>query len=277
MPNPFLGTPLAVGILAGATVPRGQLLRPYPQFDAVLTTRAPVARSRYDGLLLRAERRSPLGLSVRADYTWSRQRDSQFSESNFFAGGSGIIDNYDVEREYGVSVVDAPHRLNVAATVHLPLGLMLSGVATYQSGFPVSVVQSPINSGLFGSAQRPDVVPGVDAQLTNDPESSYDSSCGCIRWLNAAAWSQAAAFTFGNAPRTDERVRTPSRRNVDLAIDKSHRLAGVTLAVRAEIINVFNAADLRGPNIAFGDPTFGQIREAAGFPRLMQIQVRTAW
>jgi hypothetical protein len=276
VPNPFFGTPLGVGIVAGPSVPRGQLLRPYPQFDTVYTTRASVAASRYHGLVVNMDRRFGNGWAG-VNYTWSRLQDSQYAESNFFAGGSTVLDNYDVDREFGLSVLDTPHRLNITGSVELPFGITISAAGSYQSGFPVTVFQSPNNSNLFGSGQRPNIVPGVDPQLSKDPEASYDAACGCIRWLNPAAWSQAAPFTFGNAPRTDGRVRTPLRRNWDIAIEKSQRIGPRTYSVRAELINAFNRADLRGPGVAFGDPSFGQIREAAGFPRLLQLIARVRW
>ncbi|MBI4266646.1 MAG: TonB-dependent receptor [Acidobacteria bacterium] len=275
--NPFFGTPLGVGILAGPNVPRGQFLRPYPQFDGVFMLRSNLAKSRYHALVATGERRLRDGWALRANYTWSRTKDCLFGESNFFAGGSGILDYYDVDAEYGLSVLDTPHVWNVTGLVELPLGLTLSAVGRYQSGFPVSVLQSPNNTGLLGSGQRPNVVPGVDSRLTDDPADSYDPACGCIRWLNPAAWSLAGPFAFGNAPRADGRARTPARHFWDVAVEKSHRVLGTTLAVRAEIINLFNAADFRGPNIGFGDATFGQIREAAGFPRMLQLVARVAW
>jgi len=277
VPNPFLGTPLATGILAGPTVPRGQLLRPYPQFDTVYRTRASVARSRFDALVVSAARRPAGRWGGRASYTWSRFRDSQWAESNFFSGGSGLIDNHDIEREYQISVTDTPHRLTLVGMLQLPFDVTVSAAGSLQSGFPVSVVQTPNNSNLFGSAQRPHVVPGAEPLLTRDPADSYDPACGCIRWLNPAAWSQAAPFTFGNVPRTDARVRTPGRRLFDVAVEKSQRLGSRTVSLRAEIINVFNIADFRGPGIAFGDSSFGQIREAAGFPRMVQVLARLAW
>jgi trimeric autotransporter adhesin len=216
------------------------------------------------------------GVSVLANYTWSRATDTQFSESNFFAGGSAILDNFDVDREDSLSVVDIPHRLNVTV-VFSRRGWTASAVGAYQSGFPISVLQGHNNSGLFGSNQRPNIAGGVGPQLTDDPEDAYDVTCRCIRWLNAAAWSEALPFTFGNAPRTDGRVRTPIRRNWDISIERAQRVAAATVAVRAEVINVFNFVDFRGPSIVHGDPSFGQIREAAGFPRLLQLSVRLAW
>src|SRR5690242_16857814 len=101
---------------------------------------------------------------------------------------------------------------------------MVSAVATYESGFPVTVNQNPNNSNLLGSGQRPNVVAGMDPVLTTNPADSYDAACACIRWLNPAAWSPAAPFTFGNAPRADGRARTPARRNLDVAIEKSQRI-----------------------------------------------------
>ena len=274
--NPFLGTPLAVGILADATVTRGQLLRPYPQFDAVYDMRSSLSRSRYDALVASAERRLHGGWGASANYTWSRFQDSQYGESNFFAGGSAILNNQNVDAEYGLSVQDTPHRLNATVTLDR-WGWTLSAAATYQSGFPVTVQQAANNSNLLGSTQRPNIVPGVNPQLTTDLSSSYDASCGCIRWLNPAAWSPAAPFTFGNAPRTDGRVRTPPRRNVDLALQRLLPLTGRTVSVRAELINVFNFVDYLGPDIAFGNATFGQIRSAAGFPRMLQLSLQAKW
>jgi hypothetical protein len=293
--NPFLGTPLGVGILAGPTVPRGQLLRPYPQFDGVFRRRQNLAKSRYDAMILTADRRLRDGWAAHLSYTWSRTLDSQFSESNFFAGGSGLLNNHDVDAEYGLSVLDTPHRLTLNGVVELPFGegrrwfnqrglaaallggWSISAVGTYQAGFPVTVIQNPNNSNLLGSGQRPNVRSGVDPYLADDPEDSYDPGCGCIRWLNPAAWSQAAPFTFGNAPRTDARVRTPARGNWDVAIDKSQRLGAARVSVRAEIINLLNNADLRGPNISFGSTMFGEIREVGGFPRMLQLSARVAW
>jgi len=159
----------------------------------------------------------------------------------------------------------------------LPLGLTVSAVGSYQSGFPLTIAQSPGNSNLLGSTQRPNVVPNIDPQLTGDAEGAYDGTCGCIRWLNPATWSQAPPFTFGNQPRTDGRVRTPARRNWDVSVQKSQTIRGTTLTVRADAINLFNSADLLGPNTYFGTDTFGQIRGAAGFPRMLHVSVGASW
>lgn len=293
VPNPFSGTPLAVGILAGSTVTRGQLLRPYPQFNAVNAIRVSGARARYHSFIAKIERRISGGWGGRVNYTWSRLDDNQFGESNTFSNRSATpLDNFNLDAEFSRSLLDAPHRLNLALTYELPFGdgkrwlnqpglvdLLLGGwavstVGSYQSGFPLQVFQASNNSGLLGSGQRPDIVSGADPQLTTNASGSYDASCQCVRWVNPAAWTAASAFTFGDAPRIDTRVRTPGKKNTDLAIQKTQRVGDKDVMVRFEIINLFDDPNWLGPETGFGRSTFGQIREVGGFPRLLQILVR---
>lgn len=105
----------------------------------------------------------------------------------------------------------------------------------------------------------------------------YDGSCGCVRWLNPAAWSAAAPFTFGDAPRVDPRVRTPARNNWNLAVQKAERFGATTLTLRAEIINLFDSPDLTGPAIGFGLPNFGQILNSGGVARTIQLMARLSF
>ena len=130
-------------------------------------------------------------------------------------------------------------------------GWAISGVGMYQSGFPIAVVQANNNSNLLGSGQRPNLVPGIDPKLPGSPEDNYDPVCACIPWLNPAAWSAAAPFTFGNAPRADTRVRTPLRTNWDLAVHKALSLGFARLTIRAEAHQRLRQSRLRGAASAF--------------------------
>jgi hypothetical protein len=289
--NPFFGTPLGVGALAGATVTRGQLLRPYPQFTTVSARRVSAARARYNALIAKFERRISDGWGFRFNYTFSKLEDNQFGEGNTFSARTAApLDANNLDAEFGTSLLNAPHRFNLTVTYELPFGQgkrwlnsggamnalfggwAVTAVGAYQSGFPIAVFQSNNNSGL--SAQRPNIVSGTDPQLNTDASGNYDATCQCVRWLNPAAWSAATAFTFGNAPRIDTRARTPFKKNTDLAIQKTQMVGGKSIMVRAEIINLFDDPNWLGPNVAFGQTSFGQIREVGGFPRLLQIMVR---
>jgi hypothetical protein len=291
--NPFFGTPLGVGILASSTVTRGQLLRPYPQFGNVLARRVTSAKARYNSAVFKFERRISDSWGARVNYTFGRTKDSQWGESNFFSNRTAApLDVYNLDQEFGTSINDVPHRLNISGTYELPFGngkrwlnhrgvvkallggWAVTGVGTYASGFPISVNQDNNNSGLLGSGQRPNVASGVDLSLGNGA-NDYDATCSCIRWLNPDAYTLASAFTFGNAPRTDTRVRAPMKKNWDIAFQKTQSVGGTkNVMVRLEVINAFDNPNLLGPATSLGLSTFGRITEVGGFPRLVQLMVR---
>jgi trimeric autotransporter adhesin len=296
VPNPFFGNAAFGAFGTAPTLARGQLLRPYPQFGNVLAHQVSAGRSRYDSFVLEARRRFHGGWGADVNYTWSRTRDNIIGEGNAFSPlgmpTQLVLNNYDLDAEYGRSLSDLPNRLNVTGIVELPFGqgrrwLTAPGLARaiaggwtvtptgfLQSGFPVRVVQAD-NSGLFGSSQRPDVVPDVDPYASTAGE--YDPSCRCVPWLNPLAWTPAVPFTFGNAPRVHPNVRTPARRVWNLAVQKAARTGQATLTFRLEVINLFNSRDLAGPIIQFPQPTFGQILASGGVPRTLQLMVRAVF
>src|SRR5207244_7141968 len=56
VPNPFRGV-ITSGSLSGATIPRGQLLRPFPEYASVSDVQPPAAFTRYHALPICARRR----------------------------------------------------------------------------------------------------------------------------------------------------------------------------------------------------------------------------
>ncbi len=279
VPNPFFGNPSFGAFATTSTLARGQLLRPYPQFGNVLAHRVTASRSRYDAFVVSGERRQHGGWGARVNYTYSVLKDNQSGEGNAFANNpQPLLDNYDLEREYGYSLRDTPHRLNLSGTLEYR-GWTLSAVGVYQSGFPIAVIQmaGANPAGAFGVGQRPNLVPGVAPVLTADPADSYDPSCLCVRWLNPAAWSLAPPFTLGNAPHADPAARTPLRTTWDVALSKTLPLARARVTLRAELFNVFDQPIFFSPLINFGTQTFGQLLRDGGFPRTVQLMARLAW
>jgi trimeric autotransporter adhesin len=322
VPNPFFGNP-AFGALslpskcdapstAENCITRGQLLRPFPQFTDIFAHQVSAGFARYHSIVLRFEKRITRGWGANINYTYSRNKDNLFGEVNYFSNNSSglarALDNKDLGAEFDHSVIEAPHRLNVSGVYELPFGKgkkyldaggprdwflggwQVSAIGSYQSGFPVVIVQDTNNSGLFGSFQRPNLVAGQDPKTSGSTEERLSN------WFNINAWSTANSFSFGNAPRTDTRVRTPFKKNWDIAFQKNQRLSErFTLQLRAEIINAFNDPNFLGPNTRWrplnpGDPshvppippekqtdssyTFGKITQVGGFPRLLQWMVR---
>jgi trimeric autotransporter adhesin len=289
VPNPFFGNAAFGNLANSATIARGQLLRPFPQFTDVLAHRVTDARTRYNAMTLRFDKRVRNNWGVNANYTFGRLMDNQFGESNTYSSrNTTALDNYDLGREWGYSLLDVPHRVNVNGTFVVPIGAghqwltgglgnaLLGGwsvtmAGRFQNGFPVSVWQSNNNSGLLGSSQRPNIVPGVALVTSGSLDARLNN------WINAAAFTAAPAYTFGDAPRTLPNLRTPGQRNVDLSVQKSQKVAGRTVAVRADVLNLFDNPLFTTLESQLGTPNFGRLTAVGGYARSVQFQVRVGW
>ena len=289
VPNPFAGNAAFGNLANSATITRGQLLRPFPQFDNVLAHRVTDARTRYNAMTLRFDKRVRNNWGVNANYTFGRLMDNQFGESNTYSNrNQNALDNSNLDGEWGYSLLDVPHRLNANGTFVVPVGAghtwlnagvgnaLLGGwsvtlAGRFQNGFPVSVWQSNNNSGLLGSSQRPNLVAGVA------PATSVSLDERLTNWINANAFTAAPAFTFGNAPRTLPNLRTPGQRNVDLSIQKTQTVATRTISIRADVLNLFDNPLFTTLQSQFGTPTFGELTAVGGFARSVQFQIRFGW
>jgi hypothetical protein len=296
VPNPFFGDSRFGSFADTETISRGQLLRPYPQFGDLLAHQVSEGRARYHSLILRLERRIRNGWGGQINYTYASNKSNVFGERNQFSNDSNSlarpVNSYDLEREYANSVTEQPHRLNFALTGELPFGKgkahlsepglgralfggwAITGIGYFQSGFPVVVIQDNNNSGVFGRVQRPNLT-GTSPATDGSTNDHYDPACSCINnWFNPGAWTSAPAFTFGNAPRTDTRMRTPFKTQTDVALQKSEPIGPGSLMVRAEFINIFNNTQFNGPITRFGASNFGRISSSRGFPRMLQVMLR---
>jgi hypothetical protein len=218
-------------------------------------------------------------------------------------GGLSRVQRYSVRCfdplvDYGAGVLDTPHRFVVAPIVALPFGTghkigdsrtgnlffgdwTAAAVFTWQSGFPIGASQSNSASNLLGNNQRPNLVPGVDTSTTGDwPDRVASADHPSAAWLNLAAFSAAAAGTFGDSPRLITSTRTPTQTQTDLSVAKNLRLGGSRQAqIKIEIINLFNRVQLRGNqmNTTQGNSAFGTIVSQGGFMRLTQVMFRYSW
>jgi len=290
VPNPFYGIAEAGDLAQTPTIDRRQLLRPFPQFGNIFEQQTSGGRLRYHAVTAMLERRVADGWGGRFHYTWSRRDDNQFGDlSTFSLRETGQPQNsYDLHAEYSRSIQDVPHRVVLAPIVALPVGdgkrwaphgvanILFGGwtvaaTAKYESGQPRAIIQVIDNSGSFSGLQRPNLT-GVDPRTPGGTEDRLD------HFINPAAYTFAAPFTFGNAPRTDPRIRSPFRTNYDLALSKDTRtVRRVNTQVRVEFLNLTNAPVFFGGNGVFGSRAFGTVTGQAGFPRLLQVTARASW
>ena len=136
-------------------------------------------------------------------------------------------------------------------------GWQISGITTYQSGTPFSVINNAGSSGIgvldnagvangVGAGSYPDVVKGApEAALKTNP-----SSFGPLL-LNPNEFVAPRGLTFGDAGRNF--LNNPSRLNFDMSLLKHFVVhEGSEVEFRAEAFNVFNHTQFR-----IYDPTFG--------------------
>jgi hypothetical protein len=153
----------------------------------------------------------------------------------------------------------------------------VSAVIQMQSGFPIGVSQNTnTNSFMLGANQRPNLVPGVDVVVPGSITDRLAANPDDDRYLNALAFTQAPAGTFGNSPRTIPGAYSPWRNSTDVAINKDVRMgSGRRATIRLEIINLFdNPWYAAMSSIAYGNANFGRVSSQGNYSRTFQLTGR---
>jgi trimeric autotransporter adhesin len=321
LPNPFLGNRnVPTSLSTPATLSRARLLTPFPQYSQINARQVTEGLSRYNAAVFEVTKRLSHGIGGRFSYTYSRLKDNQVGETNFYtavspalpvnnynyvasapacaAGAQFTTGCYDPLAEYGISVLDVPHRVILAPVVELPFGTgrkwatsraadlligrwTISAAINLQSGFPLNIQQNPegrLSQGGATTANRPNMVPGADLATPGSYEDRLASADHpAANWINPAAFAVAPFGTFGNTPRTITDLLTPPQRNVDASFVKDFRLAGSKVAqLKIEVFNMFNRPNVRalqGQN-NFSNSNFGRTTSQAGFMRITQVMFR---
>ncbi len=183
-----------------------QALRPFPQFgNANLDTAmdgSPYGDYTYEALQVQFNKRFGSGLSVLANYTWSKSltnADSDYApEGGWNGANNGMLNPYNPGAEKSYSNFDQPQVVKVAYTYQLPIGKgqkflntnrvldtvvggwSISNVDQYSSGTPLWVTESGWNSGIF--AVRPQVDRHAEPRLRQEQIR--------IQWWQLGLWSE---------------------------------------------------------------------------------------
>jgi hypothetical protein len=255
-----------------------QAARPFPQFSNVLLLNPSIGKSSYYAGFIRAQKRFADGVSLLAHYTRSRYMDDAESANEYGSTGS-YMDAYRRDLDWGRSASDVPdhfvltvlyevqpfsrHRVLNAALAHWRVGVL----QTMMSGPPFTVITSANTTNAFPAGPlRPN--------LTGDPELPADQRT-LAHWFNTAAFTNPAAFTFGNSPRSV--LRGPGIVTTDLTVEKSIGIVGSTkLDVRVEAYNLLNRANFNIPGFTLGAADFGVVSSARS-ARTIQIGTRLSF
>jgi hypothetical protein len=240
------------------------------------------AQSWYDAGYVNVRRRYAHGLSLLANYTYSKNLSNAPDFRSPMFESALAQNNSDLAAEKGPAC-DVRHRFALSAVYDLPAitewtwtslatrNWHVSTVYQIQSGFPftISVFGDTANAGtLLG--ENP-----VRANHTGAPVYvSGDHTAG--QWFNRAAFATPAAFTFGNVGRNS--VYGPGLQTLDLAIVREFGLTErARFIFRGEMFNALNHTNLGTPNRFVNTPQFGTITESATPGREVQLSARISF
>jgi hypothetical protein len=260
----------AVYIPGASTKANTQQRRLYPQFGSVGLFSSD-NNSHYHAMKLNVEKRFSRGLSVLANYTWSKMIDD--------FGSGGTTNPFNRRFDYGTSNDDIPHLFHFSAVwqiPHTPLkgvagalvnGWGLTGLSTWRSGFPFSVSSGVDNSFSGVGADRADYIGGPAALDSGRPHGQM-----IAHYFNTAVFVPNAIGTFGNSGKNI--LRAPRFFGTDVGLLKNIKITErVSTQFRAEFFNVFNKVNFSGPNTNVSSASFGQIT-SAGDPRILQLALK---
>lgn len=284
--NPYFGTIPRNSSLGDPTIPRAQLLRPFPQYTTVSFYRNNVGNTNYNALQAKLEQRFSRGLTFLIAYTRSKLIDEASSvfDASILTGPVAnfpVADSFNRRLERDLSTGDIPNVFVASFTYELPFGRdrrfnpqgllgtlirgwNLTGIVTLQSGVPVALTQVTNFNAFAGfGTQRPNRI--GDPVLPTSQRTT-------ARWFDTSAFAIAPQFTLGNSSRNP--VRGPGYNNADIALIKRTRIGEERdLELRAEFFNLTNTPPLGAPNAVAGSAAFGTIT-SAGDPRIIQLGLK---
>lgn len=241
-----------------------------------------VAHSNYNSLQILVEKHFSHGLQFSGAYTYSKSLDNASSFES-------TLNPVNLNATYGPSLFDARHRFVFNFVWALPVpkfdgfkgqlldGWQLSGIITYQTGFPVRITSSDdieqFYSTFFEAPGEPNWTVGTGYNPGHLVKWDPRKHGGLAFDPNQFTNTTVAPGTIGNAPRSV--CCSPGISNTDLGFFKGFQLRErLRMEFRTEIYNIFNHAQFYSVdgNISDG-PTFGlaqKVRE----PRLFQFALK---
>ena len=266
IPSNIEGTPIAI---ASLTFPVSAIYR-----------LENTARSWYDAGYINVRHRYSNGLSLLANYTFSKELDTapDFRSPNHEA----VIpqNNNDLAAEKGPAGEDMRQHFVLSAVYETPAYMrshwtrvltenwMFSTVWRVMSGnpFTVSVFGDTANAGTI-LGQNP-----IRANATGQPIFGPGTR-NAAHWINSAAFASPAPYTFGDVGRNS--VYGPGMQTMDLSAQRAipiHRQ--MAFLVRGDFFNSFNHTNLGSPNRYVHTPQFGSITMAMTPGREIQLSGR---
>jgi hypothetical protein len=257
-----------------ATHANEQARRPYQQFGIVWGAYS-AANSSYNALQLSIEKRFSKGISLTANYTWSKSIDTNSFAAGLNSTNNIILDPYNRNLYRSVSDFNVPRNFVLNYVWQLPSpgqgwaksvlgGWSTAAIWTWQSGFPLN-----ISAGGDYSYVNPDVANDQAQQIATPHYTTGSEGQRIQNWFATSSYAAPAANTFRNVGRNT--LIGPATFNIDFALHRIFSLnERLKLQFRAEFFDFPNHPELNNPNTTVNANTFGQITTARN-PRITRV------
>jgi hypothetical protein len=279
----------------------GSALRLYPQVQGTQTVQdygAPLGFSTYNALQVVVNRQFTRGLSLYANFVWSKNLTNTSSSMPANAGGSnaGPLDYYNLKLEKGPSQYDVPRMFKAYAAYDVPWGRgkavfanssrvvnaivggwSVAAVLNYFDGVPLFFsATAPLSSqGWNGAQNRPNVAAGdLTAGFDKSKFNFANTLSAQDTYLNNALFSQPAPLTLGSGAPAYTGARGFGTISEDFSLQKNNRLSEkFKFQLRVEFIDAFNRHTFGGISANVTNPAFGQVTSVSG-NRQVQLGAR---
>ena len=247
--------------------------------------------SMFHSLQATLKRRFSHGIQFQAAYTWSKAMTTVqgTGQTAVFVGGSGNSnDPADRFQRWSPSGFDRTNRMVIVYLWQIPNiksgssfvqqvlhNWSLSGVATIQSGLPLTITDSRGGSIYgFASTSRAQLCPGI---TYGDIPTAGSVGRRVNNYFNTAAFCPVPVVGngtgYGNIGAGI--VRGPDQNNIDLSITKMFKVAERhSFEFRSEFFNTLNHVQYSTPGTAFGTASFGVIGSTSVAARLIQFGLK---
>jgi hypothetical protein len=240
------------------------------------------AQSWYDAGYINVRRRYSHGLSVLANYTFSKNLTNAPDFRSPMDESAIPQNDNDLAAEKGPGC-DVRHRFSLSAVYDIPGITALNWARILTSNWHFSTIYQaesgmPFTISVFGDTANSGTVLGENPIRANYTGAAIfgPGTRTANEWFNPAAFSTPAAYTFGDVGRNS--VYGPPLQTLDLALARTFRVTErVNLQLRGEAYNALNKVNLGTPNRYVNTPQFGTITMAMTPGREMQIGARLSF
>ena len=299
VPNPFFGLiPNGGNLNSSKTINQTQLLQTFPEFGSITEFNVDEGMSTFHALDIHVEHRTGYGLSITANYQWSKLLEAV-----------SFLNPGDIRPEYRISQYDHPTHAVIAVSYQLPYGrgrtfgrsaprwldLPLGGwnVAStwfYQQGSPLTFgnvipTGQPINYNARQATEYTGVAgnygttfPSFNINAFNNNISSTSTTIPQQGNGGNALFNTQPSNNIRTFPSQFANLRNDALNDWDASILKNFNFTEHTyFQFRLEAFNVNNRPVFSGPNLSPTSGGFGQIGGTQNSNRVVQLAAKISF